>query len=267
MNRLITLLLIFMLGGQLALCPQPEANPQLQADMARLDALRSASSLETLRAQIDQDASKWRKTDRNAYVEYMRKACGTLSSYDIGDQSKRAVLLSEYSLGVLSSNELPLQEYVHFVEFLSLDPLTMDEAAWKNLRSRKARLWLEGWRRVSRAVDPNFDFNDRPELNVSPPRSTGLPPGVSPVAIQNPQLRTEYENAIAENRAKNQRYTEQNWLKLNAPSFYAEIERYLVNAYTRQPSDLEELQHYLAEYVDPATRDRVLQKVRKSQPE
>jgi hypothetical protein len=87
------------------------------------------------------------------------------------------------------------------------------------------------------------------------------------VAIQNPQLRTEYEKAIAENRAKSQRYNEQNWLKLNAPSFYAEAERYLVNAYTRQPSDLEELEHYLSEYVDTATRDRVLHKVRKSQPE
>jgi hypothetical protein len=246
---------------------QAETNPQLEGDMARLDALRSTSTLDSIRTQIDKDADKWRKLDRNAYVQYMLRACGTLSSYDIGDTTQRALLLSEYSMSVLASGELPLQEQVQFVEFLSLDPMAFDQAAWKSLRSRKTRLWLEAWRRLTRAVDANFDFNDRPVLNVSPPRSTGLPSGVSPAAIKDPQLRAEYENAIAQNFAKAQRYNQQNWLKINASSFYQEAERYVVNAYTRTPSDLEELQRHLSKYVDdPAARERFLEGVRKSQP-
>src|SRR5882672_5428181 len=127
---------------------QAEINPQLEGDMARLDALRSTSNLDSIRTQIDQDADKWRKLDRNAYVQYMLRACGTLSSYDIGDTTKRALLLSEYSMSVLTSGELTLQKQVQFVEFLSLDPVAIDQAVWKDLRSRKTRLWLEAWRRV-----------------------------------------------------------------------------------------------------------------------
>jgi hypothetical protein len=152
------------------------------------------------------------------------------------------------------------------VEFLGFDPPVMEQAAWEDLRRQKAEVWLEAWRRVTQATDPNFDFNDRPLLNVAPPPSTGLPAGVSPSSVRNPQLRAEYEHAIAQNRAKIERYNQQSWLKLDGPRVVKEVEEYLVNAYSRAPSHLEELQQLLSRYTkDASVRDRVLAGVRKSE--
>jgi hypothetical protein len=245
---------------------QQQQKSQLDADIAKLDSLRSTGNLNAIRAQIDGDSAKWRSTDRNAFLVYMYRACGELSSYDIGDLSQRALLLGEYSTLVLQSGDLPLPQYVRFVEFLGFDPPVMDDAAWKNLRRQKARFWLEAWHRMSQATDSRFDFNDRPLLNVAPPPSTGLPAGVSPANIKNPQLRAEYEHALAQNQAKIQRYNEQAWLQLNARRVYKEAEHYLVGAYAQPPSDLPELQKLLSEYIgDTSVRDRLLEEARKSQ--
>ncbi len=245
---------------------QEQQDPQLDADIAKLDVLRSLGNLDALRAQIDLDSTKWRSRDRNAFLQYMYRACGELSSYDIGDMSQRALLLGQYSISVLGSDDLPLPQYVQFVEFLSFDPPVMDEVAWGELRRQKARFWLEAWRRIGRATDSNFDFDDRPLLNVLPPLSTGLPSGVSPASVKNPQFRAEYENAIAQNNAKIQRYNEQSWLRLNGLHVYEEVEHYLVNAYAKSPSDLQELHGLLSEYIeDTSVRDRLLEEARKSQ--
>jgi hypothetical protein len=167
---------------------QERQDSQLDADIAKLDVLRSSGNIDALRAQIDLDPKKWRSSDRDAFLLYMYRACGELSSYDIGDLSQRALLLGQYSISVLRSGDLPLPQYVQFVEFLGFDPPVMDEVAWKDLRRQKAQFWLEAWRRVTQATDPKFDLDDPPLLNVSPPPSTGLPAGVSPASIKNPRL-------------------------------------------------------------------------------
>lgn len=245
---------------------QEQEDSQLDADIAKLDVLRSLGNLEALREQIDLNSTKWQSRDRNTFLRYMYRACGELSSYDIGDMSQRALLLGQYSISVLRSGDLPLPQYVQFVEFLGFDPPVIDDAAWQELRRQKARFWLETWRRIGQATDSNFDFNDRPLLNVAPPLPTGLPSGVSPASVENRQFRAEFENAIAQNNAKIQRYNEQSWLKLDGSRVHKEVEHYLVNAYGRAPSDLQELQRLLSEYIeDTAVRDRLLEEVRKSQ--
>jgi hypothetical protein len=113
-------------------------------------------------------------------------------------------------------------------------------------------------------VDPNFDFTDRPVLHVPTPPGTGLPSGVAPNAITDPKLRSEYEMAIARNRAKTQRYNEQSWLKLNAEAFFRTAERYLLNAYSRSPKDPYELERLLKEYmIDPRVVERLLDAVKR----
>jgi hypothetical protein len=265
-------LLVIALVCCVSVCPitrgvaQEEQDSQLQADIARLDALRSSNNLDSIRKQIDLDSAAWRSRSPNAFIQYMYRACGELSSYDIGDKSQRALLLGQYAISVLQSGDLPLPQYIQFVEFLGFDPPVMDDAAWKGLRRQKAQFWLEGWLRVSKAIDPSFDFDDMPLLNIAPPRATGLPAGISPSAIKNPQLRAEYERAIAQNRTKAERYSQQYWLKSNGPRFFGEVEQYLVNAYSRPPSDLQELQQLLSRYIqDASVRDRVLGGVRKSE--
>lgn len=244
---------------------QKEQESQLEADITKLDILRSSNNLDAMRIQIDTDSEKWRNRDPGDFLFYMYRACGELSSYSIGDLSQRALLLSRYSISVLRSGDLPLPQYVQFVEFLRLDPPDIDEIAWKTLRKQKTEFWLKAVRQIDRAINPSFDFEDRPVLNVNPPVGAGLPAGVSPASIRNPQLRAEYESAIKQNNLKTQKYNEQSWLKLNGTRVHDEAERYLVNAYAKPPLDLAEIKLMLAEYVDdPAVRERLIKEIQKA---
>jgi len=239
---------------------------ELNQDIAKLDSFLSSRNLDSIQITVDKESAKWRERDRPSFIIYMTKACSLLSSYDIGDLSKRASLLSRYGISVLTSGTLPLEDHVQFVSFLMFDPLVIDEAAWKTLRQQKAELWLAARRRVQTSVDPAFDFNEPIFLNVAPPAGSGLPAGIAPESVRDPKLRAEYERAIAENSAKTRRFNDQYWLKKNAPDFYQNVERYLVNAYSRPPRDYDELERLLVRYVDDnGVRARILQDVRTSE--
>jgi len=239
-----------------------DSSVELQRDISRLDSLRQSGNLDTLEASVSHDSTKWRQRDQKQFVKYMFQACSGLSSYEIGDTSRRALLLSKYAGSVLGSTKLSIEENVQFVEFLSLDPPVIDEKAWRALRGQKARLWLAAWRRVNAEIDPSFNFDDRPYINVPTPAGSGVPSGSVPESIKDVKLRTEYERAIAENSAKIQRYNDQHYLKQNAPRFFTEVERYLVSAYSRSPVDLPQLNALLTEYVgDEAVRKRILDEV------
>lgn len=239
---------------------------ELSQDIAKLDSFLSNRDLESIEATVNKDSAKWQQRDRASYIAYMFKACSLLSSYDIGDLSKRAVLLSQYSMSILTSGDLTLQDNVEFVNFLMSDPLVIDEATWKTLRDQKAELWLAAQRRVKSSIDPKFDVDDLPFINVPTPKGSGARAGSSPESITDPKLRAEYEAAIARNSEKIRHSNEQLWLRRNAPRFYADVERYLVNAYSRPPSDTAELERLLSQYVeDDALRSRILERVRKGQ--
>lgn len=240
------------------------SDKELAQDLAKLDSFLSNRDLDSLQAAVNTASAKWQEKDRQSFITYMSKACSLLSSYDIGDVSKRASLLSQYGISVLKSGDLPLHYHVQFVSFLMLDPIVIDEAAWKTLRKQKAELWLAARRRVESSVDPRFDSNDLPELNVPTPPGSGLPNGVSPESIKDPKLRAQYEQSIAQNSTKAHKYNDQYWLKKNEQPFYENVERYLVNAYSRPPADPAELEHLLAQYVnDNGVRARILEEVRK----
>src|ERR1051325_1774464 len=210
---------------------------ELQGDVSKLDSLRKSGDLDLLERSVNRDSVKWRKRNQKQFVTYMYQACSLLSSYDTGDTSKRALLLSRYASSVLRDPNLTLEENVQFVEFLKLDPPVLDEKAWKRLREQKTRLWLAAWHRVVGTTDVAFNFEDLPYINVPTPPGSGVPAGSSPESIKDAKLRTEYEHAIAENSAKAQRYNDQQYLKQNSGRFFTEAERYLVFAYSRSPVD------------------------------
>jgi len=241
-----------------------DSDTELSQDIAKLDSFLSNRNLDSIEATVDKESAKWREKDRPSFILYMTKACNLLSSYDIGDLSKRASLLSRYAISVLTSGDLPLHDNVQFVSFLMFDPLVIDEAAWKTLRKQKAEFWLAARRRVESSVDPTFNFDDWTQLNVPTPPKSGARDGSSPESIKDPTLRAEYERAIAENSAKTRRFNDQYWLKRNAPDFYKNVERYLINGYSRSPADPAELERLLAQYVDDnGVRAGILEDVRK----
>jgi hypothetical protein len=240
------------------------SNSELQEDIAHLKLLAKSGNLDSVVASIDRNSLKWRSRDRNDFKVYIFEACSLLGSYDIGNVSERALLLGRYAASVLKTEDLAIEENVQFVEFLTLDPPTMNEAAWRTLRSEKASFWLAAVHRVAGATNPKFNFDDKPYLNVPAPAGLGLPAGVAPESIADPMLRAGYERAVAVNTTKTLQYNEQFYLKRTAPRFYMEAEEYLVSAYSRAPADREQLEQLLSKYVvDKAMRDRVLFQVPK----
>jgi hypothetical protein len=266
----LTFTLLLVQGGpavtvhpETRLAQEQGAQIDLHRDLVELDSYLAYRDLDTLESVVNRKATEWQEKDRNSFIAYMSKACSLLSSYDVGDISKRASLLSKYAIRVLTSGDLPLRDQVQFVEFLMFDPPTLDETLWRSLREQKAELWLAARRRVAKSTDSTFDFEDRPFLNVPTPAGSGAHAGSSPDSIKDPMLRAEYEIAITQNSAKAERYNDQYWLKRNAPRFYEETERYLVNAYSRPPADLAQLEHMLSQYGDDALRSRILKELRK----
>lgn len=255
----------------LSLTPGPTAlafaqNPDngLSQDIAKLDSFLSNRDLAAVEVTVDEASVKWQARDRPSLIVYMLKACSLLSSYDIGDPSKRALLLSRYATYVLTSGDLTLRDQVLFASFLMFDPIVINEAAWRTLREQKAELWLAARQRVASSIDPTFDFGDLPFINVPTPKGSGARAGSPPESIKDPNLRAEYRATIARNSEKIERSNNQLWLKRNAPDFYQNVERYLVNAYSRPPSNYAELERLLARYVDDnGVRARILEDVRK----
>lgn len=60
---------------------------------------------------------------------------------------------------------------------------------------------------------PGFDFSKMPMLNVAPPFGSEYPAGVAPESIREPEIRAEYERALAENDARNAQYSLQSDLR------------------------------------------------------
>src|SRR5260370_34302087 len=169
------------------------SDKELSQDIAKLDSFLSERNLDSIEVTVNRESAKWREKDRPSFILYMTKACSLLSSYDIGDLSKRASLLSRYAISVLTSGDLPLHDHVQFVSFLMFDPLVIDEPAWKKLRKQKAELWLAARQRVESATDPAFDMNNWTFLNVPAPLGSGVPSGASPESIKDLKLRSQYE--------------------------------------------------------------------------
>lgn len=67
----------------------------------------------------------------------------------------------------------------------------------------KVELWLALRARFSKQIDPSFDKNDVPAINVAP--RNGLS-GIPPESVVDPKDRADYVKAIDENRAKAKRH-------------------------------------------------------------
>jgi hypothetical protein len=101
---------------------------------------------------------------------------------------------------------------------------TLANEALPSRSERPERDRVEADRRLGRSVaafsralfttlDPKFDPDRLPALNVAPPAATGLPAGIAPSAIADPGLRAEYQRALDENAAYAARYRQQQTLR------------------------------------------------------
>ncbi|MCP4583660.1 MAG: hypothetical protein GY839_18780 [candidate division Zixibacteria bacterium] len=237
----------------------------LRASLEQSDA-RDMDAYEALADDIDQ---KWRGRHKEYQARLMLEICRPLSS-GIFREDRQYELAREYALSALDEPDnipliLELELMGHVITFIiGRGAPSGDDFAEKRSKDTGAR--LHAWKRLLEAIDPNRDPD---EViwggNVPPPAATGLSPGVDPAAIQDAELRTEYEKAIRINKQKVQKRHEQNqyhkWLK----RFPTRSESYIIRAYSHPPYATEELRNMLDNQLpDQEAKARIIEAVEKN---
>ena len=105
-------------------------------------------------------------------------------------------------------------------------------------------LWLASLAALQKAKDPTFDPNDRPKANMVPaPGSSGrrYPSGIDPKAIPEPDVRAQYEAALAKNRQKAETYRIQYRLRFLEERVQPGVDGFIGRYYSKSSIDRGEL--------------------------
>lgn len=230
-----------------------DSTDELQSDMNLITtAGRSAGGAELERVG-DRLHDKWKARDNWRHADVMLKLCQEVGSGPYPRAMKHK-LLRKYSLaGLADQAQTPIETLMGLADYVGSDlagsraAQTSDE--WAGQRRADAILRLQVWKRLLASIDPTWNPNDKPLLNVAPPASTGLPAGIGPSEVKSPQLRAQYEATIDANNRKAARYHEQYTLRNRQKGFVRRNEEFLVEAYSKPPRRMDELEGLLKEYV------------------
>jgi hypothetical protein len=131
-------------------------------------------------------------------------------------------------------------------------------------RGEFAGRWLAVLGRLERDVDPKFDPADLPLLNVAVPRDAA---GVAVEAVEDPELRQRYAQAVSENQAHAERYRQQVQARRLLSRYRPSAQRFLVACYAHNPAGADGLDELLAEHgVTGGWADAVGTAVRRERP-
>lgn len=121
-----------------------------------------------------------------------------------------------------------------------------DANEWASVRKSQAELWVRAIQMIDAKSDRDFNFDDVPEMNIAAPGP--YPSGISPASIKEPELREQYEQAIAANKRKANKYLFQHELKAIKSGIFKEAKEYLVALYAAFPEAVGELKDILQSY-------------------
>jgi len=277
-ERITVLLLVALISTlpNVTFCASPEGSEtekqEYRQERERIKAMERSfmpgptNDLEKYEKYADELQKKWKEKNKELYARLMLEVCGPISSGRFNGEHRQHELARKYALSVLAEpNAIPLEtelELTGFVMTSMIGPNAPQGQKWQQIRAKDVEIRLHAWRRLADAIDPNWDPNDLPQINIAPPGGTIYSSGVAPEAIKDPILRAQYESALEANRKKIERYSEQNSLNKWLKRFPKKAEEYIVGAYSVTPYNLEELQKYLDRYIaDSETRKRIVDSV------
>jgi hypothetical protein len=212
----------------------------------KLQKLRATQDMEGLTSRATEAIRDWHSTDAtDPYV--LGAICTELASSDLEDWDAQEAIVHQCAIAALSRSErLSVLEEVSFA--LRLTEPANGGRGLLTLPQRTG-FWLRAWRRLRGAVDVTFKPADHPPLKVAPPTQSGLPPGVAPESIDDPDLRVEYELSIEKNYHAAAYYREQFQLRQAEARMRVGVQRYLHSAYTRPRFYVDELEKLLATHL------------------
>lgn len=235
----------------------------LSRDMSRIT--YKAKSLREFQLAADVFEKKWRGNG-GAYTKLMMHTLEQLATSAFNQPLKQSVLERKYALLALSSaKNLTVGQQVFFVLRLTddySDKFGPDKEKWAAKRREYAIKWMQVYQRLDAAQDKKFDFSDEPFFNVPPPSPYRT--RISPSAIKEPKLRSEYELALARNEKKAKAYSEQLKLRELRELLLSRLVPFLTNAYSRSPENITELSQELNKFVqDGDLRDAIIARTKK----
>lgn len=140
------------------------------------------------------------------------------------------------------------------------DVQTTDATARSQERRLRLDLWLRAIDKIDRTIDKKWDPRDLPQENVAPPVGAGLPAGVTPSAIKDPQLRKQYEEALKANAEKADRYRLQQLLRRLDKEWSRQMLAYVKSQYTLTGQDAVEVTDLLDKTLSDAQRKKEIKK-------
>lgn len=268
----------FFLAGNLLFgksCDATEKETQAyQQEMARIRAVDESlapgptNDLAKYETFVDKIQQEWKGRDKECFARLMNFACRPLSSGQF-NSSRQYEVARKYALSALENRDaipllLELQLTGH-VATVTYGPDASKEKVFAERRKKDVEVRLHAWKRLTDAIDPNWD----PKMIPPGPNSVGIELGLfggrDPEGIADEALRARYEAAVQENRKKIEKYTEQCKLRQCLRTFPKNAESYIIQVYSHPPYDVEELRKSLDEYkIDERTKTRILDAVPKN---
>ncbi|MEN8006632.1 MAG: hypothetical protein ABFS42_06420 [Candidatus Krumholzibacteriota bacterium] len=225
--------------------------------------------LETYEKLVDDIDKTWLEKNTVYHAYLMRDACGPLSSGTFKDP-RQYELARKYALSALAMpDKIPVileLELIGHVMTVTIGPDAPRGEHFAKRRKNDVAVRLHAWKRLLDAIDPNWDPDEFLWSKfVAPPASTGLPAGVAPEAIQDADLRKEYEAAIQHNRQMADHHMEQRKLSKWLKRFPRRCEEKIILAYSQPPFKVGELEILLNDFLpDKNTRLRIVDTVEKN---
>ena len=214
---------------------------------------------------VDEIQQKWKGRDKECFARLMDVACGPLSSGRFNSRRQYEVA-RRYALSALDNRDaIPLQLEIQLAAHVItpiLGPPAPTAEAFAERRRKDVEVRLHALKRLMDAINPRWNPNEVPRSPNAVATDFGFPGTIAPESIKDATLRAKYEAAIAENRRKIERYTEQHKLRPWLDTFPKNAERYIIQAYSHPPCNVEELRKSLDEYkVDESIKARILNAV------
>jgi len=266
------------LAAGAAFAADNEKQEEYREYLDRIESLKKSTGLDKFEALAEEIESKHDQWDFSSYTHVTAMFCRKLASSVHGnDKGLRAQLLVKCATRTLerinaavTDSDLVFWDVLYdetrlLVGLFRGDRLMnredmVDENEHPKLRTAITELILRAWKRQQDHIDEDWDPNAEPLKNIRPPASTGLPAGVAPEAVKDPELRAEYEAALERNRQRTREFNMQRFLRMAKKHLWGRVEEHLVQTYSRPPYNVEELKMYLQKYVaDKEAQKKTLQ--------
>jgi hypothetical protein len=231
--------------------------------MKQIMAMRDKNDLSAYEKFADEILNKWASKNPEYYGRLALELCSPLTSGNFKDVQRTIAIARRYALSALEkSDEIPIDlelELTGRVVTMTIGRDAPKGQELEQIRRKNVEVRVNAWNRLLNSIDPAWDPNDVPQLNIAPPAGSGLPGGVEPQAIQDPALRAEYEAAIEANRQKGEKFGTQYVLRKWLKRYPRTMADHFISIYSVAPYNNDELVRYLDESkLDEKTKNRII---------